>query len=222
MFRYDFQHPDPDSSVSPSKEDLPLLPGVGDAHMPDTLRNNVPSQGTPSPSRSLVLRPHWPSPVQVAFGALSKEQPFTPVPSQHRSEDNYHQSRAAHSFPRPVNQQVNASKVPTTESSTLNTMGAAYATHHPTNWQVDAFSAPSTESSTPDMMDMAPRMESLLEPVSTWLERLQGTTLPPYNPQVQTKNAAQVLSDRILPVGRHVLRLLKSEWEVEVSEVDIW
>ena len=61
-----------------------------------------------------------------------------------------------------------------------------------------------------------------LEPVSSWLERLQGTTLPPYNPRVQTKSAAKVLSDRLLPVGRHVLNLLKKELEGGVSEVDIW
>lgn len=72
------------------------------------------------------------------------------------------------------------------------------------------------------MMDMALRMESLLQPVTILLARLQGTTLPPYNPRVQTKSAAQVLSDRLLPVGQYVLNLLKREWEDEVSEVDIW
>jgi hypothetical protein len=101
-------------------------------------------------------------------------------------------------------------------------MGTAHSTHHPTNRKVDACSAPSTEPSSP--IDMGTRMESLLEPVTFLLERLQGTTLPPYNPRVQTKSAAQVLSDRLLPVGQHVLNLLKREWEweEEVSEVDIW
>lgn len=222
MFRYDFQHPDPDSSISPSKEDLPLLHGAEDAHMADAPSNSVPSHDTLSPSRSLVLRPCWPSPTQVACGAVDKEESFTPVPSQYRSPNTCFPPRAAYSIPRPDNQQVNASKASTIESSTLNTMGASCSTYHPANRRVDAFSAPSTDLSTPDMVDMAPRMEALLEPVSSWLERLQGTTLPPYNPRVQTKSAAKVLSDRLLPVGRHVLNLLKKEWEGGVSEVDIW
>ena len=189
--------------------------------MPDAPSNNIPSQGTPSPSRSLVLRPRWPSPVQVALGALGKEEPFTPVPSQCRSEDAYLPSRAAHIFPH---LQVNVFKFPTTEFSTHtpDTMGAAHSTLHPTNRKVDVSKVPTPEGSTSDMVDMAPRIESLLEPVSGWLERLHGTTLPPYNPRVQANSAAQVLSDRLLPVGRHVLDLLKSEWENEVSEVDIW
>ena len=191
--------------------------------MPDAPSNNDPSQDTPASSPSLVLRPRWPSPVQVAFGALGKEEPFTPVPSQYRSQDTYLPSRAAHLFPCPGSQQIKVSKVPTTEFSTLNnTMGAAHSTHHPTNRKVDAFSAPSTKPSTHDMMDMGPRMESLLEPVSDWLERLQGTTLPPYNSRVQTKSAAQVLSDRLLPVGRHILSLLKMEREDGLPEADIW
>ena len=196
------------------------MPEVGDAHMPDTPSDNVPSQGTPSPSRSLVLRSRWPSPVQVAVGALGKEEPFTPVPSQCRSEDAYLPSRAAHLFPH---LQVNASKVPTEISThTTDTVGAAHSTLHPTNRKVDVSKVPTPEGSTSDMVDSAPRMKSLLEPVSGWLERLQGTTLPPYNPRVQANSAAQVLSDRLVPVGKHVLNLLKSEWEVEVSEVDIW
>jgi hypothetical protein len=192
--------------------------------MPDAVGKNVPLQDTPASSPSLVLRPRWPSPVQVAFGALGNEEPFTPALSQYLSKDAYLPSRAAHLFPRPVGQQVNAFKVLPTEFSTPtpNTMDAAHSTHHPTNRKVDAFSAPSTEPSTPDMIDMETRMESLLEPVTFLLERLQGTTLPPYNSRVQTKSAAQVLSDRLLPVGQHVLNLLKREWEVEVSEVDIW
>jgi hypothetical protein len=191
--------------------------------MPDAVGKSVPSKDTPASSPTLVLRPRWPSPVQVAFGALGREEPFTPALSQYPSEDApYLPSRAAHLFPRPSTQQVIASKASTTESSTLNTMGTAHSTHHPTNRKVDACSAPSTEPSSP--IDMGTRMESLLEPVTFLLERLQGTTLPPYNPRVQTKSAAQVLSDRLLPVGQHVLNLLKREWEweEEVSEVDIW
>ena len=191
--------------------------------MPNAPSNIVPSQDTPASSPSLVLRPRWPSPAQVAFGALGEEKSFTPLPSQYRSQDTYLPSRAAHLFPCPGSQQIKVSKVPTTEFSTLNnTMGAAHSTHHPTNRKVDAFSAPSTKPSTHDMMDMGPRMESLLEPVSDWLERLQGTTLPPYNSRVQTKSAAQVLSDRLLPVGRHILSLLKMEREDGLPEADIW
>lgn len=196
------------------------MPEVGDAHMPDAPSHNVPSQDTPSPSRSLALRPHWPSPAQVALGALGKEEPFTPVPSQRRSEDTYLPSRAAHLLPH---LQVNAFKVPTEISThTLNTMGAAHSTLPPTDRKADVSKVPTPEGSTSDTVDWAPRMESLLEPVSCWLARLQGTTLPPYNPRVQANRAAQVLSDRLLPVGRHVLKLLKSEGEVAVSEVDIW
>jgi hypothetical protein len=192
--------------------------------MPDAVGKNVPSKDTPASSPTLVLRPRWPPPVQVALGAVGREEPFTPALSQYRSEDAYLPSRAAHSFPRPVDQQVNALKGSPIELSTPTpeTMGAAHSTHQPTNRKVDAFSAPSTEPSTPDMIDMETRMESLLEPVTFLLERLQGTTLPPYNPRVQTKSAAQVLSDRLLPIGQHVLNLLKKEWEEEVSEVDIW
>lgn len=67
-------------------------------------------------------------------------------------------------------------------------------------------------------------METLLTPVSAELVRLKHTTSPPYNPRLNVKSAPEVLKDRVLPIGRHILRLLQKE-QVErrgEREISIW
>jgi hypothetical protein len=56
-------------------------------------------------------------------------------------------------------------------------------------------------------------MEQMLEPVQAELNRLKNTTFPLYNHRLHVKSRAQVLKERLLPVGRHILSLLKAEPE---------
>lgn len=53
----------------------------------------------------------------------------------------------------------------------------------------------------------------LLEPVREHLEKLKSVTassLPAYNPRVRSKQYAQVLNSKLLPVGKFILELLQS------------
>lgn len=64
-------------------------------------------------------------------------------------------------------------------------------------------------------------MERLLAPVSSALKRLRDTTIPPYNPHLHVKSGAEVLRDRLLPIGKHVLQLLPSEKEERRGELEV-
>ncbi|KZM25760.1 Pyruvate kinase [Ascochyta rabiei] len=64
-------------------------------------------------------------------------------------------------------------------------------------------------------------MEKLLAPVQSKLNRLRTTTIPPYNSRINVKYGAQVLKDRLLPVGKHVLALLQREREERRGALEI-
>ncbi|KAH6639166.1 hypothetical protein C7974DRAFT_127031 [Boeremia exigua] len=52
-------------------------------------------------------------------------------------------------------------------------------------------------------------IRALLIPILPALLKLKSTTPPPYSPHVRTKSLAQILKQRMLPVGRHVQALLR-------------
>ncbi|KAF1352858.1 hypothetical protein EJ07DRAFT_183351 [Lizonia empirigonia] len=64
-------------------------------------------------------------------------------------------------------------------------------------------------------------IERLLAPVSSALKRLRDTKIPPYNARLNVKSGAQVLRDRLLPIGKHVLQLLPSEKEERRGELEV-
>lgn len=56
-------------------------------------------------------------------------------------------------------------------------------------------------------------MEGLLAPVHAQLQKLKSMTvdsLPPYNPHIRTKQYAQVIKTRLLPIGRFIVGHLAS------------
>lgn len=75
-----------------------------------------------------------------------------------------------------------------------------------------------------DAMETQHQMERLMVPVMIELRRLKSTKIPPDNSRINARSAPQVLRDRLLPIGRHVMRLLQRE-TVErrgLLEVEIW
>ena len=49
---------------------------------------------------------------------------------------------------------------------------------------------------------------TLLDPVYPELDKLRATTLPPFSSHVQRKSPAEVLKERLVPVGQHVVDVL--------------
>ena len=68
------------------------------------------------------------------------------------------------------------------------------------------------------------RMENVLLPVCVNLSLLQNTRIPPYNPHIKAKSTPEVLKAKVLPIGKHILNVLKKEPEEKrgALEMAIW
>ncbi|RMZ73020.1 hypothetical protein GMOD_00009525 [Pyrenophora seminiperda CCB06] len=69
-----------------------------------------------------------------------------------------------------------------------------------------------TAVSQPDDNTLKMPMLPLLEPIRDDLLRLQALTpksLPPYNPRLRTQRYAQILKNRLIPIGRYIVKILE-------------
>jgi hypothetical protein len=80
----------------------------------------------------------------------------------------------------------------------------------------------------PSPHDMPPylsaAMDTLLAPVHQDLLTLKSTTpdnLPPYNPRVRSKRHAEVLKQKLLPIGMFIFKILSSKPEEERSSLEL-
>jgi hypothetical protein len=67
-------------------------------------------------------------------------------------------------------------------------------------------------------------MDTLLAPVHQDLLTLKSTTpdnLPPYNPRVRSKRHAEVLKQKLLPIGMFIFKILSSKPEEERSSLEL-
>ncbi|KAJ4322271.1 hypothetical protein N0V94_002501 [Neodidymelliopsis sp. IMI 364377] len=64
-------------------------------------------------------------------------------------------------------------------------------------------------------------MQRLMQPVEVKLTRLKNTTVPPYTAHLNAKTWAQVLRGRVLPIGRHILKVLEGVEDERKGEVEL-
>jgi hypothetical protein len=65
------------------------------------------------------------------------------------------------------------------------------------------------------------RLEDLLNPVRVSLFLLRSTMIPPYNLRLCTKAPAEILKERLLPIGKYLLAVLKKEEEERRGEIEV-
>ena len=65
------------------------------------------------------------------------------------------------------------------------------------------------------------RLENLLAPVRVSLVLLRNTKIPPYNLRLRTRAPAEILKERLLPIGKYLLAILKKEREERRGEVEV-
>lgn len=95
----------------------------------------------------------------------------------------YFPSRAAHHFPQPINRLALSP------------------------------SDKDTDTDTDTDTDIETDIPTLLLPIQSSLEKLRATTLPPFPSRVQMKSPAEVLKERLVPIGRYIVNQLVGEEE---------
>ncbi|KAF2993577.1 hypothetical protein E8E13_000055 [Curvularia kusanoi] len=239
MFRYDFQHPDPDSEVLGDDQVATTQEAHGEYMLEGTTEGirSETTEASPSPLetfpepdllRPLELRPSLYPPSRVASRSAIRPEYITP-PGQRITSLSPPPSPQGFIPPSPQPFDF----VPSQHSNLVSSQRLFQGSHHPSRSSrsfhqpstlrvdISISIAPPSRPFTVNTMDLSARIDTILLPVLPELRRLQATTVPPYNPHMQAKTAAQVLCGRLAPIGRHIVKLVEKDIRVAVLEIDI-
>lgn len=200
MFRFDFQHPDPDP------EEISIFLDYSD---------RAPHQAvkTQQAATTSLTKHYLGAPSSFISPTHLRDSPsLQPLRQPIHLTNNL--PRIMNRHLAPPDDQVAGALTTQAQQPTCLPSRAAHTYRQPANLHiiclVDLTPNPHLLSST--LMDTDEKTDTdiitLLDSVYPDLDKLRATTLPPFSSHVQSKSSAEVLKERLVPVGQHVVDVL--------------